>query len=106
MKRVRRVVDMGFPYTGITKDLLQRLEDPELRMAYGAEGAKLQFALVLIQAREHVGWTQAALAKAAGVSQAYVAKLEQGKANPTAERMGSLLALMDLQLECKLVSLT
>ena len=79
-------------------DLEQRLEDPEFAKAFGAAQAKSSLALTLAKAREKVGLTQKGLADKLGVSQAYVAKLEGGEANPTFGRIGSLLAMVKLGL--------
>lgn len=79
-------------------DLEQKLHDPEFAKVFGAAQAKSSFALTLAQARAKLGLTQKALANMAGVSQGYLAKLEGGEANPTLERIGSLLAVLGLSL--------
>lgn len=80
------------------KDLEQNLRDPEFAKMFGAAQAKSSFALTLVKARAESGLTQKELATKAGVSQAYIAKLEGGEANPTLERIGSLLAVLGLSL--------
>ena len=79
-------------------DLKQRLQDPEFAKMFGAAQAKSSFALTLAKARAELGLTQKELADKVGVSQAYVSKLEGGEANPTLERIGSLLAVLGLSL--------
>lgn len=79
-------------------DLKQKLQDPEFAKIFGAAQAKSSFALTLAKARKNKGLTQQELANIAGVSQAYIAKLEGGEANPTLERIGSLLAVLELSL--------
>jgi predicted transcriptional regulator len=79
-------------------DLRVKLRDPEFAKMFGAAQAKSSFALTLAKARARVGLTQKELADKAGVSQAYIAKLEGGEANPTLERIGSLLAVLGLSL--------
>jgi cell division protein FtsZ len=79
-------------------DLEQNLRDPEFAKMFGAAQAKSNFALTLSQARARLGLTQKELADKIGVSQAYIAKLEGGEANPTLERIGSLLAVLGLSL--------
>lgn len=81
-----------------TDDLLERLRDPEYAKLYGAEDAKLDFAMTLTKARKILNLTQKGLADKLGFSQPYVAKLESGEANPTLGRIGSLLASADLRL--------
>ncbi len=73
------------------------LEDIEYRREFGSEIAKLEVAAALADAREAAGMTQAALAERASVSQAYIAKLERGDANPTIGHIGRLLACMGLK---------
>ncbi len=79
-------------------DLEEELKDPESAKIFGAAQAKSSFALTLAKARAKLGLTQRELASKVGVSQAYIAKLEGGEANPTLERIGSLLATLGLSL--------
>ena len=74
-----------------------RLADLEYRREYGSENAKFETAIALVQVRELAGLTQAALAEEAGVSQAYIAKLERGDANPTVGQLGRMLAAIWFQ---------
>ena len=55
----------------------------EYRQEFGSESAKLEIAVTLAAARKTAGVTQARLAELAKVSQAYIAKLESGDANPS-----------------------
>jgi transcriptional regulator with XRE-family HTH domain len=79
-------------------DLRKELQDPEAARYFGAARANSSFALTLAFARKKLGVTQQELAERAGVSQAYIAKLEGGEANPTLGRIGSLLAVLGLSL--------
>ncbi len=79
-------------------DLKQNLQDSEFAKMFGAAQAKSSFALTLSKARTKLGLTQKELASKVGVSQAYIAKLEGGEANPTLERIGSLLATLGMSL--------
>jgi transcriptional regulator with XRE-family HTH domain len=79
-------------------DLKHKLQDPEFAKSFGSAQAKSSFALTLAKARKSQGITQQELAKKAGVSQSYIAKLEGGEANPTLERIGSLLAVLGCSL--------
>ena len=79
-------------------DFKQKLQDPEFARIFGAAQAKSSFALTLAKARVKFNLTQKELAYKLGVSQAYIAKLEGGEANPTLERIGSLLATLGLNL--------
>lgn len=80
------------------EDLEEDLRDPEFAKSFGAARAKSNFAITLAEARRQLNLTQQQLAARLGVSQAYVAKLEGGEANPTLERIGSLLAVLNLSL--------
>ena len=80
------------------QDLVDRLKDPEYAKLYGAENAKVDFAITLTKARRSLNLTQKSLADKLGISQPYVAKLEGGEANPTLGRIGSLLAAISLRL--------
>lgn len=79
-------------------DLRENLRDEEFAKMFGAAQAKSSFALTLANARAKSGLTQEELAHKVGVSQAYIARLEGGEANPTLERIGSLLAALGLSL--------
>ena len=70
------------------------LDDPDYRIDYGRESAKLEFALALIRARKGRGLTQTDVALLMGVKQPYVARLESGEANPTIGKAGSILATL------------
>ena len=73
------------------------LEDIEYRKEFGSESAKLEIAAALVRARELVNMTQSALAELVGTSQAYIARLERGDANPTIGNIGRLFACMWLK---------
>lgn len=80
------------------QDIEQRLKDPEYAKIFGAEDAKSEFAITLARARDRAGLTQKELAEKLGVSQAYIAKLEGGEANPTLGAIGSMLAMLGLSV--------
>jgi transcriptional regulator with XRE-family HTH domain len=84
---------------------LERLEDYEIRSEYGSETLKYDIAAALVAARKMKNLTQTALANIAGVSQAYIAKLESGEANPTIGRIGAILGSIWLKAEINLISL-
>ena len=73
------------------------LKDIEYRKEFGSESAKLEMAAALVNAREVMNMTQAALAERVGTSQAYIARLERGDANPTIGNIGRLFACMWLK---------
>jgi transcriptional regulator with XRE-family HTH domain len=79
-------------------DLTRELQDKRFATGFGTEMAKTDLALLLIAARKAAGITQQELAARAGTTQAYIAKLESGGANPTIGKVGELLALLGFRL--------
>jgi len=87
------------------EDLERRLQDVEFAREFGAAAAKTDLALTLARARRICQVTQADLANLLGTSQSYIAKLEQGDANPTIGRIGELLAVIGLRLSTNTIPL-
>jgi len=87
-------------------DLKHNLEDLEFAKYFGAAQAKSSLAITLSKARVKLGLTQEELARKVGVSQSYIAKLEGGEANPTFERVGTLLGILGLSLTTDTTSLS
>lgn len=73
------------------------LNDIEYRGEYVCETAKLEMAASFLIGREAMDLTQSKLAKRAGTSQSYIAKLERGDANPTIGNVGRLFGCMWLK---------
>ncbi len=88
------------------EDLERGLQDVEFAREFGVAAAKTDFALTLAKARRICRVTQADLANLLGTSQAYIAKLERGDANPTIGRIGELLAVLRLRLSTNTIPLT
>ena len=78
----------------VMPEIAASMTDDDHRMGYGEESLKLDFALTLIQARKAQNLTQQELAHRLGVSQAYIARLESGEANPTLSKAGRVLAYL------------
>jgi transcriptional regulator with XRE-family HTH domain len=89
----------------LEKDLAKNLQNKEFASGFGSELVRADFAMLLIRARRAAGVTQQELAAKAGTTQAYIAKLESGFANPTIGRIGELLALIGFKLNTELVNL-
>ena len=79
-------------------DIAHDLRDPEYAKLVGAELAKSEFAITIARARERAGVTQQELADRLGVSQAYIAKLSAGDANPTLGAVGRMMAALGFSL--------
>jgi len=80
------------------EDLKRELQDLEYAKLFGAADAKAEFAITLAKLRQSLEMTQKELAERSGVTQAYIAKLEGGEANPTLGAVGLLLAVMGFRL--------
>ena len=78
----------------VMEQIAKDMADDEVRMAYGEELARMDFALALTKARKESDLTQQQLAERLGVSQAYIARLESGLANPTIGKAGSIFACL------------
>lgn len=91
------------PVASFREDLARRLEDTTFRRAFGAAQVKSGLAFILREARTGEGLSQKALADRVDVTQAYIAKLEGGEANPTVGHIGEILAVLwqglDVQLK-------
>jgi ribosome-binding protein aMBF1 (putative translation factor) len=59
------------------------LKDPEFRAEYEALEPEFALASALIEARSRAGMTQEQVARAMGTTQAVIARLEGGRANPS-----------------------
>jgi transcriptional regulator with XRE-family HTH domain len=87
------------------EDLNKKLQNKEFAGEFGAEVAKVDFAVTLTRARKRAGVTQAELANLLGVRQSYIAKLERGDTNPTLGKAGKILAVLGLSLQTSVVPL-
>jgi len=73
-------------------------KDPAFKKAYDALEPEFKLASSLIQARLDNKLTQQQLAKKAGVSQAVVARLESGQANPTVSTVNRVAGILGKEL--------
>jgi transcriptional regulator with XRE-family HTH domain len=86
----------------VIKGIEARLEDPAYRQEYGAATVKYDLAHALSEGRRGKGLTQRQMAEITGVSQAYIARLESGEANPSVGQLGKLLASIWLRASFEL----
>ena len=77
------------------------LEDPATRAAYDARKPAYAFALQLAELRRQRGFSQASLAKRAGMTQSEVARIEAAEASPTFDTMARLLSAADADLDIR-----
>ena len=64
-----------------------------------AERIKYNFYMSLVESRIDCGFSQTKLAELSGLSQAAIAKIERGNANPTINTIIKLAAALDLSIE-------
>ena len=87
------------------EDLLEDLNDLEFAKGFVAEHIKSDFGVKLYFARKQAELTQAQLAEKAGVTKAYIIKLERGEGNPKVSTIGAILASLGYNIETKFVKL-
>ena len=80
------------------QDLQEDLKVLEFRKEFVAASIKADFGIKIYLARRNAGLTQAQLAEKAGVTKAYIVKLERGEGNPKLSTIGAILAAMNLTL--------
>ena len=85
--------------------LKKKLSNSEFRREYGAALAQNEIAVTINGARLAAGLTQIELAEKMGVSQAYIAKLESGHANPSISKVGEILALLEKQIQTHYIAI-
>lgn len=72
-------------------------EDPELRAMYEARLPRTLWVASVINARAARGWTQTDLARAIGVQQPAIAKLESGDRDPKLSTMVSVCRALGIE---------
>lgn len=78
------------------------LKDPAFRAAYDAMEEEFTLVTALIAARAKAGLTQAELARRMGTTQAVVARLEGGKAQPSTRTLERFAAATGCKLKISL----
>ena len=92
--------------TEIEEDLIEELKDPEFAKGYGAESTRSELGLALFHARQQLKLTQKEVAEKAGVSQSYIAQIENGEVNITSDAYGKILAVLGFKVTCILEPLS
>jgi transcriptional regulator with XRE-family HTH domain len=81
------------------RDFLKRqLEDEQFAQLWRRFDPSFQAGALLVNLRSQLGLSQAELAERAGVKRPYIARIEAGKANPTVESLGKVLAAVGYSL--------
>ena len=69
--------------TTLNDYIAEQLKEPEFEKVWEDSKTEYQLRLAMIEARNQAGMTQADIAKATGMKQAAVSRLENGETNPT-----------------------
>lgn len=86
-----------------TRHLAEELKDPEFRKYWEGDEAEFQLRLAIIDARNETGMTQEQLAKASGLNQRVISRIQTGNANPTLRTIGKLAKGFGKKLEIRFV---
>lgn len=85
--------------------LNEQLIDPEFRVEWEALEPERQITMAIIEGRKGKALTQQQLAKATGIAQADISRLENGTANPSLKTLKRLAAGLGMQLKLEFVPL-
>lgn len=80
-----------------------QLEDAEFRRCWEADEPEYQLRLAVIDARRETGLTQDQLAKASGLDQRVISRIQTGNANPTLKTLSKLAKGFGRRLEIRFV---
>lgn len=86
-----------------TRYLAEQLKDPEFRKCWEEDEAEFQLRLAIIDARNETGMTQEQLAKASGLNQRVISRIQTGNANPTLRTIGKLARGFGKKIEIRFV---
>lgn len=81
----------------------EEMKDPEFRAEWEALEPEFQIIRGIIEGRKATGLTQEQLAKATGIDQANISKLQNGTANPSLRTLKRLAAGMGMALKVEFV---
>lgn len=84
----------------------EEMKDPEFRAEWEALEPEFQIIRGIIEGRKATGLTQEQLAKATGIDQANISKLQNGTANPSLRTLKRLAAGMGMALKVEFVPIS
>ena len=89
--------------TTLDEYLDERLQDPDFAQAWEDSEAEYRLRLALIEARTESGMTQEELAKATGMKQHAISRIETGDTNPTFSTLARVAKGMGKKLKIEFV---
>ena len=86
------------------RDLLnERLQNEDFKKEYDSLEPEYELVKAFLEARKNADMTQSELAKASGVAQSDISKLENGNSNPTVKMLWRLADSMNMHLKIEFV---
>ena len=86
------------------RDLLnERLQNEDFKKEYDSLEPEYELVKAFLEARKNADMTQSELAKASGVAQYDISKLENGNSNPTVKMLWRLADRMNMHLKIEFV---
>ena len=86
------------------RDLLnERLQNEDFKKEYDRLEPEYELVKAFLEARKNADMTQSELAKASGVAQSDISKLENGNSNPTVKMLWRLADSMNMHLKIEFV---
>ena len=86
------------------RDLLnERLQNEDFKKEYDSLKPEYELVKAFLEARKNADMTQSELAKASGVAQSDISKLENGNSNPTVKMLWRLADSMNMHLKIEFV---
>ena len=86
------------------RDLLnERLQNEDFKKEYESLEPEYELVKAFLEARKNADMTQSELAKASGVAQSDISKLENGNSNPTVKMLWRLADSMNMHLKIEFV---
>ena len=86
------------------RDLLnERLQNEDFKKEYESLEPEYELVKAFLEARKNADMTQSELAKASGVAQSDISKLENGNSNPTLKMLWRLADSMNMHLKIEFV---
>jgi transcriptional regulator with XRE-family HTH domain len=86
--------------------LNERLKDENFKKEYEQIQPEMEIIKTLVAARKEQNMTQSDLAKATGINQADISKLENGNRNPSLNMLKKLAEGLGMQLRIEFVPMT